>query len=210
MNPTIDILKKVGALLTNDHFVGTSGLHFDTYINKDALYMHTEEVSKIGQLFAEKYINQNIEVVVGPAIGGIILSQWTARCLTKTIGKEVLSVYTEKAIDGNQIFMRGYDDIVKNKRVLIVEDLTTTGGSIVKVINAVKQAGGEIVGVCVMVNKNQNNVNCESIGIPFQSLAEYKVEIYTAENCPLCKAGIPINAKVGHGKKFSLRTSTVK
>ena len=102
-NEVIDILKKVGAILQNGHFVGTSGLHFDTYVNKDFLYPHTEETSRVCRLLAEKYKDKNIEVVVGPALGGIILSQWTAFHLSNLCGREVLGVYTEKSEDGGQI-----------------------------------------------------------------------------------------------------------
>ena len=202
MNEVIKILTKVGAIITNSHFVGTSGLHFDTYVNKDFLYPHTKETSEICKLYADKYKDKNIEVVVGPALGGIILSQWVAYHLTNISGKEVLGIYTEKDSNGGQIFSRGYDAYIKEKRVLVVEDNTVTGGSIVKVINAVKNAGGNIVGACVMVNKDIGKVNSKTLGVPFEFLSELPVTTYSAENCPLCKAGIPINTKIGHGKKF--------
>ena len=105
----LELLKKTGAILADSHFVGTSGKHFDTYVNKDALYPHTEETSRIGELFAEKNKDINIDVVVGPALGGIILSTWTAYHLSTLKQKEILGVYTEKDADKNQIFTRGYD-----------------------------------------------------------------------------------------------------
>jgi orotate phosphoribosyltransferase len=193
-NEVIDILKKVGAILSEGHFVGTSGLHFDTYVNKDFLYPHTKETSDIGKIFAEKYKDKNIEVVVGPALGGIILSQWTAYHLSNICGREVLGVYTEKSQTGEQIFTRGYDSFVKGKRVLIVEDIVTTGGSMLKTAEAVQKAEGNLVAVCAMVNKNK--------GVSFDSLADLYVVTYEAKNCPLCKNNIPINTEVGHGKKF--------
>jgi len=197
----ISILKKVGAILENDHFVGTSGLHFDTYINKDFLYPHTKEVSEVGKIFAEKYKDQNIEVVVGPALGGIILSQWTAHHLSEMTEKEVLGIYTEKSVDGGQVFTRGYDKFVSGKRVLIVEDIVTTGGSLLKTAQAVKDAGGEVVSVCAMVNKNKE-IESEKIGVPFEFLSSLYIDTYEATLCPLCKNGVPINTTVGHGKKF--------
>lgn len=202
MSDVIEILKKVGALIPNDHFVGTSGMHIDTYINKDALYPHTKETSEVGKLFAEKYKDKNIDVVVAPALGGIILSVWTAHHLSQLNSKDVLGVYTEKTPEGNQIFTRGYDKYISGKNILIVEDLTTTGGSVLKVVNVVKEKDGNIVGVCVMVNKNPKLVNSETLGIPFDSLSEFPVEAYEAKDCPLCKAGVPVNVTVGHGKKF--------
>jgi len=96
MSDVISILKKVQAVLTDGHFVYTSGKHGSIYVNKDAVYPHTAEASKIGKLFAEKFQNKNVDVVAGPAVGGTILSQWTAHHLSKLQKKEVLSVYTRK------------------------------------------------------------------------------------------------------------------
>ena len=200
MNETIEILKKVGAIIPGSHFVGTSFLHFDTYINKDVLYPHVKETSRICELFAEKYKDKNIEAVVAPALGGIILSQWVTYHLNK-MGNNALAVYSEKTESGEQVFKRGYDELIKSKRILIVEDNVSTGGSILKIVKAVKEAGGEIVGVCAMVNKN-SKINSDTLGVPFESLGEFFIPTYSPENCPLCKAGIPINTKVGHGKKF--------
>jgi orotate phosphoribosyltransferase len=74
MNDIISIIKKVNGIITDSHIVYTSGKHGSVYINKDAVYPHTAETSEIGKMFAEKYKDKNIEVVVGPALGGIILS----------------------------------------------------------------------------------------------------------------------------------------
>src|SRR3989344_2035567 len=100
----VSILKKVGAVITDSHFVYTSGKHGSAYINKDALYPHTKETSIIGKMFAEKFKDVEIDVVAAPALGGIIISQWTAYHLSKLKEKEVLGVYTEKTPDKNQIF----------------------------------------------------------------------------------------------------------
>src|ERR1700694_4387544 len=102
-NEVLDILKSVGAIITDSHIVYTSGRHGDAYINKDALYPHTKEVSRIGELFAEKYKDKDVDVVAAPALGGIILETWTAYHLSQMKGKEVLGVYTEKTPDKNQV-----------------------------------------------------------------------------------------------------------
>lgn len=202
MNKVIEILKRTGAVLDSGHFVGTQGRHFDLYINKDALLPHTESVSEICKLFAEKYKDEDIDVVVAPALGGIFLSQWTAYHLTILKNKEVLSLYTEKTPEGGQIFTRGNDELVKGKKVLLLEDTVTTGGSVIKTANSVKAAQGVVVATCVMINKDPLNVNAEKLGIPFDWLSELPVITHSAEDCPLCKSGVPINTKVGHGKKF--------
>lgn len=198
----INLLKKTNAILADSHFVGTSGRHTPTYINKDALYPHTQETSRIGELFAEKYIDQNVDVVAAPAMGGIILSTWTAYHLSKVTGKEVLGVYTEKDKDQNQVFTRGYDKLVRNKNVLVIEDLTTTGGSVKKAVTSVKNAGGKVIGVCVMVNRDPVHVTSDTIDAPFSSLAVLEVPSYAESECPLCQEGIPINITIGHGKKY--------
>src|SRR3990167_10850390 len=119
MNKVIKLLTKVGAIMSNSHFVGTQGRHMPAYINKDALLLHTKYVSEVGKLFAEKFKNKNIEVVVAPAVAGIPFSQWTSHHLSKIYRREVLSAFTEKTPENDQIFKRDYDAVVKNKRVLI-------------------------------------------------------------------------------------------
>jgi orotate phosphoribosyltransferase len=201
-NKIISILKKVGAVITDSHFVYTSGKHGSVYVNKDAVYPHTEETSQIGKLFAEKYKDMDIDVVAAPALGGIILSQWVAYHLSKLKGKEVLGVYTEKTPDKQMIFTRGYDKLVKGKNVLVIEDLTTTGGSVRKVVDTVKITGGNVVAVCVMINRDPEHVTSEVVGGPFDALGVLKASAFDEVNCELCKKNIPINTDVGHGKKY--------
>lgn len=202
MAKVIEILKKVGAVLTDDHFVYTSGRHGSIYLNKDALYPHTEATSEVGKLLAQKVSDLEIEVVVAPALGGIILSQWTAFHLTKLKKREVLGVYTEKTPDKQQIFTRGYDAIVKHKNVFVLEDLTTTGQSVKKVIASVKRAGGKVITVGVMVNRNPQEVTALTLGAPFFALDSLQITTFSDLDCPLCRHGVPINQKIGHGKKF--------
>lgn len=202
MKNILDILKETNALIENDHFVLTSGKHSPVYINKDALYTHTKEASLVGSMFAEKFKNEDIDVVAAPALGGVILSQWTAYHLSNIKGKEILSVYTEKTPDKNQIFTRGYDKLVAGKKVLVIEDLTTTGSSVKKVVNSVQNAGGKVVAAGVMVDRSPDGMTEEDIGAPFVSLAQLKIDVYDPSDCPLCKNNVPINTSVGHGKKF--------
>lgn len=205
----VKILKKIGAVITDDHFVYTSGKHGSVYINKDALYPHTAETSRVGELFAEKFKNKDIDIVVAPAVGGTILSQWTAYHLTKLKSKEILSAYTEKdkgtlasAAESEHIFRRGYDKLVKGKNVLVIEDLTTTGMSVKKVVMAVKKLGGKVIAVCVMVNRDPDHVNSNLVGAPFSALGILKAQAFEESSCPLCKSNIPINTRIGHGKQY--------
>lgn len=203
MGKVVDILKKVGAVITDDHFVYTSGKHGSVYINKDALYPHTKETSEVCKLMAEKYQDSEVEAVVGPALGGIILSQWVAHHLSEMKGKEIFGVYTEKDEKENQVLRRGYDQIVKGKKILVVEDLTTTGGSVAKVVETVQAAGGEVIGVSVMVNRDPANVTSVTVGkVPFEAAGIIKAEAFDEAICPLCKANKLINTKIGHGKQY--------
>lgn len=195
----IEILTEVGAILPNDHFVGTSGRHLEAYVNKDALFPHTKYSSEIGEHFAKAHADADIDVVAAPALGGIILSQWTAHHLSTLTGKEILGVYAEKK-DGDLVFTRGYDKLIKGKNVLVIEDLTTTGGSLKKVIQSVQDVGGTVVAASVMVNKDES-ITSETFGVPFTALAQYSVKSYEASECPMCKNNIPINTSVGHGAK---------
>lgn len=207
-NDLLAIFKKTGGYITDSHIVYTSGKHGSSYLNKDAIYPHTKDISAICREIAERFRDQEINVVAAPALGGIILSQWTAYHLTALTRKEVLGVYTEKTPDKNlpaqtgQIFTRGYDKLVKGKRVLIVEDITTTGGSVMKVVASVKAAGGEVVGVCVLANRNPDEINSKSLGLPYQALAEIRMQAWEEKACPLCKKGVPINTTVGKGRDY--------
>ena len=188
--------------MTNGHFVGTSGVHIDTYINKDALYIRPKDTSRVCEMMAQQVKNLDINVVVGPAMGGIILSQWTAHHLSKMKKKEILAIYTEKNKEGVQHFTRGYDKIIKSKNILVVEDAPTTGGSAKKVVDIINNAGGRVVAVSVMVNKNKKEVTSEFFGVPFFPLAEVGMNSYEDKDCLMCRNGIPVNTIYGHGKKF--------
>ena len=203
MNKVIKILKNVGAVLTNDHFVLTSGRHTGAYINPDKILPHPSVNSELSKLIAKKYQDKKIEIVVGPAYGGIIFSQWVAYHLSKLKNKKILGIFTEKTPEKHQLLERGFDTVIKNKNVLIVEDITATGSSVKKVIKSVKEAGGIIKGIAVIVNRDPKIVNSETFGgIPFTSLTVFKIQSYGEVECPLCKKHVPINTKIGHGKEY--------
>lgn len=203
MADVLELLTSVGALLTDDHFVYTSGRHGSVYINKDALYPHTEKTSAVGRLFAQRFADISVDTIVGPALGGIILAQWTAHHLTVAHAREHMAVYAEKDGEGGFTFRRGYDVHVRSKRVLVLEDLTTTGGSVRKVVDVVREVGGEVVGVGVMVNRDPKNVSQIQFSAPFRPLAELPAVSYDPADCPLCREHTPINTKVGHGRSFA-------
>lgn len=207
---TLDQLRRVGALITGSHIVYTSGRHGTAYINKDALYPYTSIVDDLTGRMAFGFSHDDVEVVVGPEKGGIILSQWVAHHLqsfnarARSDSPEVLSVYAEKE-GGEFAFRRGYELLVPNKRVLVVEDVLTTGSSVLKVVNAVRSLGGEVIGVAALCNRG--GVTVGDIGnVPkLFSCAEFKLDSWNEDQCPMCAQGIPINTEVGKGREFLAR-----
>ncbi|MBI2610802.1 orotate phosphoribosyltransferase [Candidatus Kaiserbacteria bacterium] len=197
----LDLLQKVGAFRSG-HFVFTSGRHSDSYVNKDALYPYTRDTSLLCKTMAERFAKKGIEVVVGPAVGAAILSQWVAYHLTEMRGEEVYGAYADKDGQGGFTLKRGYDQIVRGKRALVVEDLTTTGGSIKKVVETVRAAGGNVIGAIAIVNRGE--VTKEQVGNPgeFQSLVDLHLESWEESECELCERGIPVNTDIGHGYEF--------
>lgn len=183
------------------HFVFVSGLHADTYINKNALYPYTREISKLCRGIAEKFVGKSIEAVVGPATGGIILSTWVAHHLSEIEGREILSIYADK--DGEQfVIKRGYNEVIKRKKALVVEDLVTTGGSLRKVVEETRRVGAEVLGAVVVVNRGE--VKPDAVGSPpeFISMLTVHMEQWPESECDLCARGIPVNTDVGHGKEY--------
>lgn len=195
------ILAKANAVLTDGHFVYVSAKHGDKYINKDAIYPHTKLVRELAKMWAEDFKNSGVEVVVGPAMGGVILSHDAASELSKLLKRDIPGVYAEKDGDGGFTFTRGYDVFVKGKKVLVVEDILTTGGSVKKVIQMTKKAGGKVVGLGVIANRG--NVKAKDIGVTkINALMNIEMIAMEAKDCTLCKNKVPVNTNVGKGKLF--------
>jgi len=199
----LNTLKKVEAIITNSHIVYTSGKHGNTYINEDMIYLHTEEISKLCQLIAQKFVDDNVEVVIAPAIRGVILSQWVAYHLTKITGKEVLSVYAEKSNDGDTfIIKRGYDKFVTGKNVLVVEDVLTTGDSARKVVEATRSIGGNVIGLGVLCNRGYVTPHDVADVPRLCELLKIHLNDWEEDKCPLCAENVPINTNVGEGRQY--------
>lgn len=211
MKDALALLKDAGAIMEG-HFIGVSGKHLSGYVNKDAFLPHTRIVSELGRMFAEAHKDKDIDVVVGPAVGGIPLSTWTAHHLTQMTGREVLSAFTEKAGDGGreQVLKRGYDKLVSGKRVLAVEDTVTTGGSILSTIKAIQDAGGEVVQLGLIINRDPRSVSADTFPVPTSWLAEIQSKTFTEEEVPDWLWKIPINTTYGHGAKYVKEHPEVK
>ena len=185
-----DMLVETGAIMTA-HFCLTSGLHSPHYIEKFNVLQFPLKVEKLCQAMAEHFKDAKIETVVGPVTGGIILAHETGKALGTR------AIFTER-VDGKMTFRRGFT-LHEGERVLIVEDVVTTGGSIREVIDVVKEFGGVPVAVSMLVDRSGGKADFG--GVPSFALLHMNVETYEPENCPLCAKGIPLTKRGSTGKK---------
>ena len=202
----LQVLANVGAVIANSHIVYTSGKHGTAYVNKDAVYPHTKETSDLCRAIAEQFADESVEVVIAPAIGGVILSQWIAHHLSEITRREVFGVYAEKAESGDTfIIKRGYDKLVAGKNVLVVEDVLTTGGSAKKVVEATRALGGNIVGLGILCNRG--GITPQDVADPPKlfALVNVKLDAWDEAECPLCAKSVPINTDVGKGREYLAR-----
>jgi orotate phosphoribosyltransferase len=173
----LQIFKDTGALLEG-HFVLTSGLHSPQYVEKFRVLEQPVYTEMLCKAIAENYRDKNISVVVGPMTGGIIIAYETGRQLgTK-------AMFTERT-EGRMKFRRGFK-LSPDDRVLIVEDIITTGGSVFEVIEAVKEQKSLIAGISCLVDRSGGKVKFD---YPFIPLLTLDVVTYKPEECPMCKSG---------------------
>ncbi len=176
----MEIFKMSGAV-KEGHFLLTSGLHSPLYWEKFRILQYPHYTEKLCRLIAQHFKQQKIELVAGPTTGGIILSFETARQLG------VRSIFAEKE-EGIRVFRRDFN-IAPGERVLIVDDILTTGGSIRGTMNAVEKLGGIVIGIGVLINRSTEKID---FAVPLFSCICSPTVVYTAEECPLCAAHIPL------------------
>ena len=180
MSNAEEIFEKSGAILKG-HFLLASGLHSPVYWEKFKVLQFPDYTEQLCRMIAAHFRNQGIQVVAGPTTGGIILAFEVARELG------VRGIFAEKEGD-TRSFRRGFS-INPGERVLIVDDILTTGGSIREVIAAVNDQDGIIVGIGVMVDRSEQKVD---FGVPLFSCHRAVTITYAPENCPLCAQQIPL------------------
>lgn len=179
-NDILDIFKKTGALLEG-HFLLTSGRHSNKYFQCAKVLQFPEYTERVCRILAEYFKDFEIDTVISPAMGGIIVGQEVARQLNKR------SIFAERE-DKKLTLRRGFT-IEKGEKVLVCEDVVTTGGSVFEVIDIVKQQGGEVVGAGYIVDRSNGKVD---FGYPQKSTMKMEVVSYTADECPLCRENIPL------------------
>ena len=192
------ILAQQNAVLTGDHFKYASGLHGTEYINKDAIFTDPKLTSELCKFLVRPFQARNIHTVAGPQMGGVIVAHDAACELSTMEKRQIWGVYAEKTEKGLK-FNRGYDEFIRGHNVLAVEDILNTGGSAKDLIEAIREAGGNVIGLAAIVNRG--NVKPENVGnVPIYSLLDVNMESWNPSDCQPCKDGIPLNMTVGHAK----------
>jgi len=176
----LQIFEKTSAILKG-HFKLSSGLHSAEYLQCARVLEHPEYAAKLCAELAKMFEKDKPSVVIAPALGGILVSYEVARSLgTK-------GIFAER-VEGKMTLRRGFELSAKDK-VLVVEDVITTGLSTQEVINVVKSCGSELIGVGCLIDRSRKKVN---FAPKFKSLAEIDIPTFKPENCTLCKDSIPV------------------
>ena len=180
MDSVEEIFEKSGAILKG-HFLLASGLHSPVYWEKFQVLQFPNYTEQLCRLISTHFSQQTVQVVAGPTTGGIILAFEVA----KQLG--VRGIFAEKEGKG-RVFRRGFS-IDPGERVIIVDDVLTTGSSIIEVVEAVRQLSGNIIGVGVLVDRTNQSID---LGIPLFSCLQVSTQTYDPAECPLCAAGLPL------------------
>ena len=187
MPDSIDEILESSKSIQHGHFLLTSGLHSPKYLEKFRILQFPSYTEHLCSLIANRYRDKGVEVVAGPALGGIILAYEIAKQL------EARSIFAER-VDQKRVFRRGLS-IGQGEKVLVVDDILTTGGSIQEVLDAVKEAGGQVLGIGVFIDRSGDKA---SFNVPFYSCYQLSIPTYRPEECPLCAAGEPLTQPGGN------------
>ena len=173
----LQVFRDTGVMLEG-HFLLTSGRHSDRYMQCAHLFEHASHSEALCKMLADAFRDDGVTLVVGPALGGIIMSYEMARQLG------CRNIFAERE-NGAMTFRRGFE-IKPGDRVLMVEDTVTTGGSVREVIELLRAQGAELVGVGAIVDRSAGKVD---FGVPFRAVLSMDVVSYEAADCPLCREG---------------------
>jgi orotate phosphoribosyltransferase len=176
----LDLYRQSGALLEG-HFRLTSGLHSPGYLQCALVLQHPRHAEALGRLIADRVRDLGATVVLSPALGGVVIGQEVGRALG------VRAIFAERQ-DGQLALRRGFT-LDTADRVLVVEDVMTTGGSTRETIEVAKAAGGTVVGTASIVDRSGGTIRFD---VPFVSLLAIALPTYQPEACPLCAQGLPV------------------
>jgi orotate phosphoribosyltransferase len=176
----LDLFRKSGALLEG-HFRLSSGLHSDRYLQSALVLQYPEFAEALGQALGERTRHMQPTVVLSPALGGIVIGQEVGRALG------VRAIFAERQ-DGALTLRRGFT-LDSSDRVLVVEDVITTGGSTRETVAVAEALGALVTGAAAIVDRGSDPAR---VSLPTQSLVRLDVPTYSPEACPLCAKGVPI------------------
>lgn len=177
----IDFMKDAGAY-QEGHFQMKSGKHANAYLQCAHLIEHADITDKICQALSEKCRECDCDLIISPAIGGMIFGCSVARILEKRF------IFCERK-DGVMTLRRNFS-IAPGAKVLIVEDMVTTGGSVREVMEIVRAFGAETVMIAAIVDRTRGKVN---FGVPYSALAKVNLVKYSQDECPMCRASVPFS-----------------
>ena len=186
----LTLLQNTGAMLEG-HFLLTSGRHSDVYIEKFRILEDPNALDEVCRAMAEIVMDENVELVLGAAMGGILIAGGVGRHLS------VRHIFSER-VNGKMELRRGFS-ISKGQRVVIVEDIITTGGSVFELIQLVNEQGAKIVQVVNLVHRSSTEIN---FGVPSTALLTIPSESWEPNDCPLCKQEMPVTERGRTGKKM--------
>ncbi len=173
----LEHFRQTDALLEG-HFILSSGLHSPKYLQCALALQYPTDAEKFGRRIAEHYADRNIETVASPAIGGLIIGYAVAQALN------VRFIWTERE-NARMTVRRGFS-VKENERILVVEDVITTGGSTRECIAALESHGAKIVAAASIIDRSNGAAD---VGVPRISLVSLEVPSFQPENCPLCENG---------------------
>ena len=176
----LDRFRRVGGLLEG-HFRLTSGLHSAGYLQSALVLQHPREAEACGAALAEELRGLGAQVVLSPALGGIVIGREVGRALG------IRAIFAERQ-EGRLVLRRGFT-LEPGERVLVVEDVVTTGGSTRETIDVARATGAVVVGAAAIIDRSGGR---QRLDVPFHSLAEVSLPTYEPESCPLCLAGQPV------------------
>jgi orotate phosphoribosyltransferase len=176
----LDRFRRVGAFLEG-HFRLTSGLHSPGYLQSALVLQHPAEAEACGQAVADRVRGLGAQVVLSPALGGIVIGQEVGRALG------VRAIFAERQ-DGKLTLRRGFT-LAPGERVLVVEDVVTTGGSTRETIEVARAAGARVVGAASIIDRSGGN---QGLDVPYEALVPISLPTYQPDACPLCAQGLAV------------------
>lgn len=183
MDDIFRLFQQTGAIL-DGHFVLASGLHSPRYVQCALALQYPEQATRLGERLAAYFRSLEVQVVVAPAIGGILVAHEVARAL----GARAL--FAERK--GGRLQLRRGFRLRPGERVVVVEDVVTTGQSLREVVQIVRDQAADVVGLGALLNRSQSEIL--PLGPPLHALLTLPIPVYQPDQCPLCRQGLPLEA----------------